>query len=193
MDPREFFFRNRSYTPIPLVLVILYFADKEGSIWLPGVFLVVLGEWVRLNGVRHAGRRTRTRKVGAKKLCTSGPFAHVRNPLYLGNMMIYSSMVLIAGGAIPLVMLAATLLFFAMQYSLIISLEEETLAKLFGKDYERYKKAVPRWIPRLRRWIAGANESSPSPWFNTLKIEKRTLQTIAAFLLVLIIRVYLFS
>ncbi|MEE9167794.1 MAG: isoprenylcysteine carboxylmethyltransferase family protein [Candidatus Neomarinimicrobiota bacterium] len=191
MDLRDFLFRKRSYTPIPLALVILYFAGMEKNFWLPGIPLILLGEWVRLASVRYAGGRIRTRKVGAKLLCTTGPFARVRNPIYLGNIMIYSGSVLLAGGKQVWVMLVVTLLFFVVQYGLIISLEEETLGRLFGDEYDEYIKSVPRIIPGLKRWRGAGKKVSPASWSQAVKREKRTLQTIAIFLVVLAIRVQL--
>ena len=98
MDIRDFFFRNRGYIPIPLAIIILTFASIKIELLPIGVILVVTGELLRLNGVRYAGGETRTLKVGASVLCSSGPFAYLRNPLYLGNVIIYAGMVLIAGG-----------------------------------------------------------------------------------------------
>ena len=42
-------------------------------------FSNLLGEIIRFNAVRHAGGRTRTTNVGAKSLCTSGPYSRTRN------------------------------------------------------------------------------------------------------------------
>lgn len=190
MSIREFFFRYRSYTSIPLALVILYLADRRGTLLVPGIILMTAGEGIRLGGVLHAGGRTRTRKVGAKTLCTSGPFAHVRNPLYLGNFLIYEGVVFLAGGQYLWIMLAVTAIFFWVQYGLIISLEEETLRRLFGDRYRAYMEAVPRVIPRITPW-KGRSPTPPASWLRTLKTEKRTLQTLAAFLVTLLIRLYL--
>ena len=189
-DLRDFFFRNRSYTPIPLVLAVLYFAGREGNLWFPGILLVLMGEGTRLWGIRYAGKRTRTRRVGAKVLCTSGPFGYVRNPLYLGNMLNYSGMVLMAGGEYVWVMLVITCLFFFLQYGLIISLEEETLTHIFGNQYLLYKKQVPRLLPRPTRWKEG-KKTTPLTWRKVLQSEKRTFQTLLSFLIVLSIRIYL--
>ncbi|MFQ6675201.1 MAG: methyltransferase family protein [Fidelibacterota bacterium] len=190
MSLREFFFRYRSYTPIPLAVAILYFADRRGMLLAPGIVLVAAGELIRLSGVRHAGGATRTRKVGARTLCTSGPFAHVRNPLYLGNLFIYCGVVFLAGGNRLWIMLAVTLGFFGIQYGLIVSLEEETLGRLFGKQYREYARAVPRLVPRLTPWKGGSG-SPPASWTKTLKTEKRTLQTLVGFLGLLVIRLFL--
>ena len=89
MDIRQFFFRNRSFTPIPIALMIIYFAGANNSFRIFGFVLLLLGETIRIWAVSHAGSATRTRNVGAPSLCSSGPYAHSRNPLYVGNMLMY--------------------------------------------------------------------------------------------------------
>ena len=190
MDIRDFFFRNRGYTPIPLAIIILTFASLKIELLPIGVILVVTGELLRLNGVRYAGGETRTLKVGASVLCSSGPFAYLRNPLYLGNVIIYAGMVLIAGGEFVWILLPVTLTFFFLEYGLIISLEEETLRKKFNEDYGEYLSMVPRLIPRVTPW-KGGSETVPMTIEKTLRTEKRTLQIIGGFILLLILRVTL--
>ena len=190
MDIRDFFFRNRGYTPIPLAIIILTFASIKIELLPIGVILVVTGELLRLNCVRYAGGETRTLKVGASVLCSSGPFAYLRNPLYLGNVIIYAGMVLIAGGEFVWILLPATLTFFFLEYGLIISLEEETLRKKFNEEYGEYLSMVPRLIPRVTPW-KGGSETVPMTIEKTLRTEKRTLQIIGGFILLLILRVTL--
>ncbi len=190
MDIRDFFFRNRGYIPIPLAIIILTFASLKIELLPIGVILVVTGELLRLNGVRYAGGETRTLKVGASVLCSSGPFAYLRNPLYLGNVIIYAGMVLIAGGEFVWILLPATLTFFFLEYGLIISLEEETLRKKFNEEYGEYLSMVPRLIPRVSPW-KGGSETVPMTIEKTLRTEKRTLQIIGGFILLLILRVTL--
>ena len=190
MDIRDFFFRNRGYTPIPLAIIILTFASLKIELLPIGVILVVTGELLRLNGVRYAGGETRTLKVGASALCSSGPFAYLRNPLYLGNVIIYAGMVLIAGGEFVWILLPVTLTFFFLEYGLIISLEEETLRKKFNEEYGEYLSMVPRLIPRVTPW-KGGSETVPMTREKTLRTEKRTLQIIGGFILLLILRVTL--
>ncbi len=190
MDIRDFFFRNRGYIPIPLAIIILTFASLKIELLPIGVILVVTGELLRLNGVRYAGGETRTLKVGAATLCSSGPFAYLRNPLYLGNVIIYAGMVLIAGGEFVWILLPVTLTFFFLEYGLIISLEEETLRKKFNEEYGEYLSMVPRLIPRVSPW-KGGSETVPMTIEKTLRTEKRTLQIIGGFILLLILRVTL--
>lgn len=192
MDIRNFFFKYRSYTPVPLALMIIYFA-RESSLLLPyGVILLVLGEALRIWAVAYAGGETRTRKVGAPSLCTAGPFARVRNPLYVGNMFMYGGIVLIAGAPNIWGMFALTLIFFLVQYSLIVSLEEETLEKLFGLDYQTYRKNVPSIFPRFTPWINDDNRR-PMSLRRTLRTEKRTLQNVVMTLLFITARIQFFS
>ena len=185
MDIRQSFFRNRSYTPIPLALAIIYYANPGGILTAVGTALIILGELIRLNGVRYAGGATRTRKVGAPALCTDGPYAYVRNPLYLGNIVIYAGIVLFAGGEKVYLLLGLTVAFFVLQYGLIISLEEETLRGKFGDSYIRYVKSVPRLIPRFSHW-SGKQQSGPSPWKKTLLTEQRSLQTLSISIILIL-------
>ena len=184
MNLRSFLFKNRSYTPIPIVLSILYFSQLIYPFWAYGAVFITLGELIRLNAVRYAGGRTRTTNVGANSLCTSGPYSRTRNPLYIGNLFIYSGVVLLSGGIYMFHLLAIVIFYFIFQYSMIISLEEEKLSIIFGQNYLKYKDNVPRIIPLIIPWD-NKSRLKPIPILKTLKTEKRTLQNI--FLLVLII------
>jgi len=187
MNISNFFFKYRSYTPIPLAVGILYFSSPRHAVLVEGIVLLVLGEFMRIWAVRYAGGATRTMTVGAPFLCTSGPFSRVRNPLYIGNMMIYTSFVLIAGNENLWVMMGATWMFFIVQYSLIVSLEENALCKLFGDEYNIYRRNVSALIPRISPWKGGA-PTKPGRLLKTLKTEKRTLQNIVLVLLLIFLR-----
>ena len=187
MDIRQFFFKNRSYTPIPIALMIIYFAGTAESFRFIGILLLLFGEAIRIWAVSHAGGATRTLSVGAPSLCTSGPYALSRNPLYLGNMFMYIGIVLIAGIQNGIFMVVLTATFFLIQYTLIVSLEEETLDNLFEKEYLEYKNNVPPIIPRLKPWN-GAKKRTPTTLIQTLKTEKRTLQNVSLVLLLIYIK-----
>ena len=177
MSIKKFFFSNRSYTPIPIVLLVLYNSEPKIETVFIGFIILFIGEVIRMFSVSYAGGVTRTRNVGAPSLCSSGPYAYTRNPLYIGNMLIYSGVVIISGAENIIFLLSSVLLFFIIQYTLIISLEEQTLQKLFHKEYQDYKKNVPRIVPRLNRW-ENSDDRKPCSFLKTIKTEKRTLQNI---------------
>jgi len=183
MDFRKIIFKYRGYTPIPFFLVLLYQSNMTWLGVISGLVLALCGEWIRLNGVRVAGGRTRTRNVGAKKLSTGGPFAYIRNPLYLGNIMIYAGTALFAGGPWVFPLFIIALLYFSIQYGLIISLEEKVLLNIFGKQYEEYCSNVPRLIPRLTPWKK-QQDVTKLPLKSVFHTERRTLQS---FIIVIII------
>jgi len=184
MDLRNFLFSNRSFTPIPLVLAILYLSSLSYPYFIIGIGLIVVGESIRIYAVRFAGGATRTTNVGAPSLCTSGPYSRCRNPLYLGNMIIYCGVVLVAGGQFVWPLLFIVFAFFTLQYSMIISLEEETLVKLFGNEYRLYREIVPRLFPRLSPWL-GNDKRVPLTIIQTLQTEKRTLQNIIIIIILI--------
>ena len=184
MDLRNFLFSNRSFTPIPLVLAILYLSSLSYPYFIIGIGLIVVGESIRIYAVRFAGGATRTTNVGAPSLCTSGPYSRCRNPLYLGNMIIYCGVVLVAGGQFVWPLLFIVFAFFTLQYSMIISLEEETLVKLFGNEYRLYRESVPKLFPRLSPWL-GNDKRVPLTIIQTLQTEKRTLQNIIIIIILI--------
>ncbi len=181
-DLRNFIFSFRSFTPIPLAILLIYFSSPIYPYSLIGLVFVLIGEIIRMSAVSHAGGRTRTTKVGAPSLCTSGPYSRTRNPLYLGNVIIYSGVCLLSGGPYLVEMFSITLIYFIIQYALIISLEEEALTTLFKDDYLTYCKNVPRLFPRLISWQKIPVKNTSLSLLKTLRTEKRTLQNIALFI-----------
>ena len=187
MNIGNFFFKYRSYTPIPLAAVILYNAQLANAYVVLGLICIILGESIRFWSVSYAGGITRTTTVGAATLCTAGPFAHTRNPLYIGNMLMYNGIVLIAGASNIFAILMLTWLFFIIQYFLIINLEEQTLTRIFGTTYLDYTKNVPRIFPLLFRWESD-DIRQPMTFLKTLRTEKRTLQNVVILLIIIYIR-----
>ena len=188
MDIRNFFFANRSFTPIPIALSIIYFAQPENQNIVLGFMVLLVGELIRMWSVSYAGGETRTTSVGAPSLCTAGPYGYVRNPIYVGNMLMYLGIVIIAGSPNLMLMVLATMSFFIIQYSLIISLEEEKLDELFGPEYVTYKSNVRAILPRFTRWKTD-DDRRPLSIMKLVKTEKRTLQNVAFILTLIVIRI----
>ncbi len=154
------------------------FAEPGVVSFAVGLAVTLIGEGIRFWGVAYAGSLTRvTGGVGAPSLIVAGPFARMRNPLYVGNMIMYVGIGLMANALTPWLVVAAGLYFF-FQYSMIVSLEEDFLSKEFGEEYHEYRKAVPRFIPRLTRFTSDAAEHQLPSWREGLRSEKRTLQAL---------------
>lgn len=143
-------FRFRSYTPVPFLLLALLYAHPTPIGLAAGLLFICGGEILRFWSVSVAGVRTRsTRELSAASLVTTGPFARSRNPIYTGNMMIYFGVGLMSMGLFPWLQIGG-MIWFLLQYSLIIAYEEDFLAARFGNEYETYRTMVNRFIPHLR-------------------------------------------
>ncbi len=182
------FFKYRSYTPIPFLVVMIFFANP--NIWslIAGFLIALSGELIRLWGVSWAGSETRTTGgAGGTFLIVSGPFGYVRNPLYVGNILLYLGIGVMSYAAFPYLQIAA-LIFFYVQYSFIVSEEEGYLKKAFSNDYSEYLKRVPKFIPRLTSYKP--SNKIPQPPFNLkagLKSERRSLQAFSIITLIIIL------
>jgi len=175
----DLFFKYRSYTPLPFIVIMLIY--ENANIWslIGGFIIVIIGESIRLWGVSWAGSETRTTdKPGGSYLVISGPFAHLRNPLYLGNILIYAAIGIMSFAIFPYLQIFA-LAFFFVQYYFIIKSEEKFLIKEYGDQYKEYSASVRRFIPRISSYkVPGLKQ----PSFNLksgLRSERRTLQAIS--------------
>jgi protein-S-isoprenylcysteine O-methyltransferase Ste14 len=186
-------FKYRSYTPIPFVILMLVFENASVASLIVGFFIALIGELIRFWGVSWAGSETRTTGgVGGTYLVISGPFAHVRNPLYVGNILMYLGLGIMSMALFPYLQIVA-ILFFIVQYDFIVKEEEGFLEKKFGSDYQKFLQNVPRFFPRLTKY---KDDSIPQPDYKIsagLKSETRTLQAFGTTVLLIVIKWYLSS
>lgn len=80
-------------------------------------------------------------------LVTQGPYALVRNPMYLGTFLIGSGFVLLSWPWWSIILFG---IIFYVRFKKQINKEEIYLKELFGLDYEAYMKQVPRLFPRIK-------------------------------------------
>ena len=173
------FFKYRSYTPLPFIIIMLIY--ENANIWslIGGFIIVIIGESIRLWGVSWAGSETRTTdKPGGSYLVISGPFAHLRNPLYLGNIFIYAAIGIMSFAIFPYLPIFA-LAFFFVQYYFIIKSEEEFLIKRYGDQYKEYSANVRRFIPRITPYKVPGLEQPSFKLKEGFRSERRTLQAIS--------------
>ena len=180
-------FKYRSYTPVPFVILMFVFYYGNIQSWIIGAGITIIGELLRIWGVAYAGSLTRTTtSVKANQLVTAGPFAYVRNPLYIGNILIYLGFGIISLALFPYLQISA-LVWFIFQYTLIIRIEEDFLESKFGVQYSEYKKNVPRILPRIffnkrdQDFIATPN------YLKALKSETSTLRALVSIPILLFI------
>lgn len=158
--PGQFFFRYRNALfPAFILLAVVFarpawtFGNREAdlAVDLAGLLVVLVGQVLRglSVGYDYIVRGGRNRRVYADHLVTGGMFALCRNPLYLGNALIFAGFAIIFHSTVvyllgvPLVVLV---------YATIIAAEEEFLRGKFGEAYEAYCRDVNRIWPRWGRF-----------------------------------------
>lgn len=182
----QFFFKNRSYTPIPFLIPLFLFGRPTALTLTAGFLISLFGEIIRLWGVSYAGGETRTTKVGASNLVTQGPFAYIRNPLYAGNMLLYIGVSIMANSLFPYLQIIG-LVYFPIQYFYIIKDEEEFLRNKFKDKYDDYKSFVPSIIPNLKTYDISKQSKLKPNLREAFRSEKRTFQTISSIMLMILL------
>jgi protein-S-isoprenylcysteine O-methyltransferase Ste14 len=181
-------FRQRSWLPVPIALVLLlvrWGMLRHPILPIAGPFLVLAGEALRWWAVGQIGVISRTRSTRLGPLITTGPFTLCRNPLYVGNLLIWAGFTVWSG---LLWMLPITLGIFIVYYRSIIEWEEALLTERFGGAYTEYVAVTPRWWPRLDRLAAALSASAMHPWRQVAFSERGTLAAIAVGAILLVIR-----
>jgi protein-S-isoprenylcysteine O-methyltransferase Ste14 len=133
-----FFARWRVRLGYPLAIVVLALARPTPRSILTGGLAGAIGLLVRGLAAGHLHKQ--------ELLTVTGPYAHTRNPLYLG------SAILALGAAISTwswSSAALLLVYFVLFYSIVMRREEEELRALHPGVFEDYAKAVPLFFPRL--------------------------------------------
>jgi len=133
---------------IPALIVANDRARGQGAPfgWIPLAFGVLVLLWC-VRDFYVAGKGTLAPWDPPKRLVVIGLYRFVRNPMYVGLMLLLIGWALIAGS--PL--LVGYALFFAIAFHLrVVLYEEPRLQNQFPEDWPAYSAAVPRWLPRLR-------------------------------------------
>jgi protein-S-isoprenylcysteine O-methyltransferase Ste14 len=178
IDIRQLVFTYRSYTPLPFLLLMMVFARPTPSSLMAGFAVLLAGEAIRFWGVSIVGSETRTTgSVGGTYLITTGPYAYVRNPLYVGNMLMYAGVGIMSLAWWPWLPLAA-LIWFYVQYTLIVTREEEYLSERFGGSFADYCRHVRRFVPRWTPYRTAAPPPKALNFAEGLASERRTLQAL---------------
>ena len=159
-DQGNWLFKRRSFFPIVIwVPGVLWYAfllyRHEVSVhlwWIDFLFLCVgfLGLAIRIftigfTPVGTSGRNTGEGQV-AEQLNTSGIYATVRHPLYLGNFFMWLAPVLILSDLWFTLFFCA---FYWIYYERIMFAEEQFLRKKFGQEYLNWAEKTPAFFPKF--------------------------------------------
>ncbi len=131
--------RHRTRLALAVVVAVAKLATPRHPILFRlGALVVLLGEAIRLYASGFI--------VKLDRVTTGGPYAVVRNPLYVGSFVSAMGAAVVAGN---LSCLALFLLFFGLVYPPTVLAEERELEEKFGDEYRAYKARVPRFVPAL--------------------------------------------
>ncbi len=137
-------FRLRFAVLYPLAVYLIFFTTPTVRSTMDGAFFMVAGMLIRLWSNGYA--------IKLDKLTTSGPYAYVRNPLYVGTGLILLGVVLMLQVFWVGVLTFAVL---AVVYTRTIRQEQRMLADKFGKAFSDYCAKVPAMWPTLTPYAAG--------------------------------------
>lgn len=179
-------FKNRgALLSIPAVALAAFGKPSALSVTL-GLPLALAGELVRCWAVGYSGVTTRGDRVEAPALVTAGPYAHVRNPLYVGNFITALGFGIAFTGknsaAERALLVLGSLGVMAGVYAMIIPHEEEFLRSQFGDAFDAYTQQVPPLVPQLEPAPEAQGEWKPEVIKDA---ETRTFLTFGAMLLAL--------
>jgi len=141
---------QRIRVPAGFVLAPLLFisARPTPSSLAAGAFVAIIGLAIRAWASGHLKKN--------QELTTSGPYAHTRNPLYLGTFLLGTG-VAVGGGTPWFVAVFAS--FYLLIYVPVMFAEAETMRGLFSEEYALYARQVPLFVPRFTPYAAASMTS----------------------------------
>jgi protein-S-isoprenylcysteine O-methyltransferase Ste14 len=144
----EVFARWRVRLGYILAVFVLWFARPVPEYVAIGAAIGLVGLWLRAYAAGYLHKQ--------EKLTVTGPYAHTRNPLYLGSAIL----ALGAGVATKSwISGAILLLYFAVVYSVVMRREEGELLRQHSAAFQAYAAAVPLFLPRMTAVrMPGTNE-----------------------------------
>jgi len=114
-----------------------------------GILLIVLGEGIRIWAAGHLQKN--------EILTVTGPYAYVKNPLYIGSILITTGFCILADNIYILTMVTFMFCFHYIPYKK--RMEGDRLRAIFGERFEDYDRNVPDYIPRGTPY-----SSQKNPW-----------------------------
>ncbi len=186
-------FRFRAISVVPFVLISFYFfyplnfGNLNTIINIIGFIVSLTGATLRILSVGFSKPKTSGREnyLIAEALNTSGTYSIVRNPLYVGNFLIYNGILIAYSSLLAFIVLN---IFFIINYYFIIFAEEDYLKKKFGDKFIEYLGKVPKVIPKFGKYKKNDYKFQP---VKVLFKEKNTnFYWITLFVIALLLKQY---
>jgi protein-S-isoprenylcysteine O-methyltransferase Ste14 len=135
-----------------LAIALVWLAEPVPQWFAAGVVAAALGEAVRVWAAGHLYKNER--------VVTSGPYAYVKNPLYLGTFLIMVGLCMMASNYILLALGVAVFVGYYAPFKQ--RRESDRLRERFGDAWVRYDREVPAYVPRLTPYPG--REDKPWQW-----------------------------
>jgi protein-S-isoprenylcysteine O-methyltransferase Ste14 len=132
-------YRWRVRTALIILPIVLVLARPVPFSIAAGICLCATGLGIRAWAAGHIKKE--------KELAVSGPYRYTRNPLYLGNFILGSSVAVGANSWWDVLLLVV---YFGLFYPPVLIEEHRRMRRLFPEEYEEYKKRVPLFFPTSR-------------------------------------------
>ena len=136
------------YLPLQLARLGSSLFDP-GSLRIIAFPLWIAGTWIIVRctvDIIRQGSGTPAHLDPPKALVVTGLYRHVRNPIYVGALLVQMGTIVWSGSEL---LILYFLCFIVAFHILIVFIEEPVLRNKFGTAYDEYRRNVPRWVPRL--------------------------------------------
>ncbi|MEW6374444.1 MAG: methyltransferase [Thermodesulfobacteriota bacterium] len=123
--------------------LLVVFAKPNLSGMVIGMILIIVGESIRIWAAGHLQKN--------EVLTVTGPYAHVKNPLYIGTILITAGFCILADNIYLLAVATFAFCFHYIPYKKRV--EGDRLRKIFGSQFEDYDQKVPEYLPRWTPYL----------------------------------------
>ncbi len=167
--PLRYHEASRQWFAILFVPLVSYFGQPNRELLIAGSIVAIIGALIRLWASGHVKKN--------KVLATDGPYAYVRHPLYVGNILILLGFSMAANIWWAYALMVFLILFY---YPPAISYEDAKLDRLFGQEWRSWSSNIHALIPTF----TGKAGSTSSEWSFKQSLLKNGEPVIVLYLVV---------
>jgi protein-S-isoprenylcysteine O-methyltransferase Ste14 len=166
---------SRQWFAVLFVLLVSWLGDTNASLLYAGAAVAAVGELIRMWASGHVKKN--------RELATDGPYAYVRHPLYVGNILIVLGFSIASNLWWSYLLMACLLWFY---YPPTIAYEDNKLQRIFGEQWVEWSKNIHALIPTF----GSKSGSASSDWSFRQSLMKNGEPVIAAYLVACLYLLY---